>query len=88
MTLRPATAQLLGMKTEQTTTDATGYYQFTDVVPGAYIIQVEAPARYWPITSARVAIKPALHQTLEVNFGIFRAPVVRFLPVIFTYRGN
>ncbi|MCX6033192.1 MAG: Ig-like domain repeat protein [Chloroflexi bacterium] len=83
ITLRPGTTQWLGVARERTTlTDAAGRYRFTDVVPGVYIIQAEDPARYWPTTAASVTIISAPHQTLEVNFGFYRAPVARYLPVM------
>ena len=81
--LRPAVTPLLSARGERrVTTDATGYYRFEDVAPATYIIQIEVPARYWPTTNASVTVTPGQHQTLAVNFGFFRAPMVCYLPLI------
>jgi hypothetical protein len=39
-------------------------------------------ARHWPTTSISVTVTAALHQTAAVNFGFYRAPVARYLPVM------
>jgi hypothetical protein len=81
--LRPAVTPLLSARGERrVTTDATGYYRFEDVALVTYIIRAERPARYLPTTDASLTVTPGQHQTLEVNFGFFRAPIVRYLPLI------
>ncbi len=83
VTLKPAAAQLFSpQKDRYATTDADGAYRFMDVAPGVYTLEIQDPPRYWPTTAARVNVAAALHQTAEVNFGFYRAPVVRYLPVM------
>ncbi|MCX6033193.1 MAG: hypothetical protein NT169_28400 [Chloroflexi bacterium] len=83
VTLKPAATQLLSpQKDRYATTDADGGYRFMDVAPGAYTLEIQDPPRYWPTTATRVNVAAALHQTAQVNFGFYRAPVARYLPVM------
>ena len=81
--LKPVVTRLFETQGERRTlTDATGYFRFADVVPIAYVIRADVPALYWPTTSASLTISPALHETLEVSFGFYRAPMARYLPLM------
>jgi hypothetical protein len=83
VTLKPAATHLLSpQKDRYATADADGLYRFEDVVPGAYALEIQTLPRHWPTTATRVTVAAALHQTVEVNFGFYRAPVVRYLPVM------
>jgi serine-aspartate repeat-containing protein C/D/E len=83
ITLRGATAQHRSInETRVTITDASGHYEFTHVTPGDYVIQTEVPPRYWPTTSSSVTITLTLQQTAEINFGLYRALVIQYLPII------
>ena len=83
ITLRGATARHRSInETRVTITDASGHYEFTHVTPGDYVIQTEVPPRYWPTTSSSVTITLTLQQTAEINFGLYRALVMQYLPII------
>jgi hypothetical protein len=66
----------------ETITDSTGHYQFTEVTPGDYVLQITVPAGYWPTTSARVDLMAVSNVTVAVDCGFFRPPVSIYLPVL------
>jgi len=83
VTLDPASRSSLGLRQERTTTtDAQGFYRFTDVQPGPHRIRIEDPARYWPTTDLEVSTETGLHQTVSVNFSFYQPPVLLYFPLI------
>ncbi len=63
-------------------TDDQGYYRFTDVPPGTYVVEVEDPAGYLPTTSARVDVSAGANVTVNVDFGFYALPRFGYLPVV------
>jgi len=67
---------------QSTTTDSTGRYRFDLVTPGVHFISTLDTAGHWPTTSLTVYAEVELHQTVPVNFGFYRLPVILHLPLI------
>jgi hypothetical protein len=83
VTLDPVTVQALEVNEERTViTDSDGYYRFGDVTAGMHVVQVEEVVGGWPTTDPVVEVSVALYQTVLVNFGFYRGPVMVFLPVV------
>ena len=52
-----------------TTSDASGHYTFTDVLPGTYTVTVTPPAGYVPTTPTARAVTVSDAPVSDVNFG-------------------
>jgi len=80
VTLDPAAGQGLGIAGARTEiTDADGWYRFTDVEPGSYVIQIMDPTGYWP--PATLEVNTGWHETANVTVS-FAGPARRlYLPV-------
>lgn len=84
VTLDPTLARALRVRGQRTViTDANGYYRLDDVAPGEHLVLVENPAGVWPTTPVTVSTATAWHQTVQVHFGFYRPPAVRFFPLIY-----
>jgi len=83
VTLDPTLARTLGARGGRTViTDANGYYRLDDVAPGEHLLLVEDLAGAWPTTPVTVSTATKLHQTVQVHFGFYRPPAVRYLPLM------
>jgi len=51
-----------------TTTNAQGYYSFTNLVPGQYVVQITAPSG-WAFTSQGVGTNPAINSSVNQSTG-------------------
>jgi hypothetical protein len=66
----------------ETTTDSAGFYQFEKVLPGVYRLRVTDPAGHWPTTETQVNTSVNANQTVLINFGFYRPPAIRYLPLV------
>lgn len=83
VTLRSAGASgRMAHAEQQTTTDANGYYRFTDVAPGAYLLSVPALAGFWPTTELQIQVSVSANSAVRADFGYYRPPVRRYLPLL------
>ena len=55
----------------ETTTDATGFYRFTDVPPGTYVLALIPPDSVYPTTTTVVQVQAGANQVVEVDFGLY-----------------
>jgi hypothetical protein len=46
------------------------------------VVWAKDPAEYWPTTASSLTVYLFLHQTMRVDFGFYRAPVLVYLPVV------
>jgi hypothetical protein len=84
LTLRPIGRAFASRADYETVTNAAGFYRFTDVAPGAYLLRVRDLAGLWPTTEMAVNVQPGANTTVGADFGFYRPPVVRFMPVVVT----
>jgi hypothetical protein len=82
VTLRPAGRALATRTDYETVTDAAGHYRFAEVTPGAYLLRVRDLAGLWPTTEIAVNVQAGANTTVGADFGFYRPPAVRFLPMI------
>ena len=59
-----------------TTSDAAGYYTFTNVVPGVYTVTVTPPSGYVPTTDTSQVVTVTDAPVTEVNFGFISPTAV------------
>lgn len=57
---------------EETTTNETGYYEFTCLAPGTYTVTEESPEGWYHYSDAEVTVELELEMHYEVNFYNYR----------------
>ena len=63
-----------------TTSDSTGYYEFTDLEPGTYTVSIDVPLEYDPTTPTTVEVSATSENPGRVDFGLALAPVLPYTP--------
>ena len=62
--------------------DAGGYYQFDDLAPGKYQLQIKVPKGYLPATDTLLSVTAKLHQIVPADFELRQAASVLYLPLV------
>ena len=75
-------AWALGVRQHFTMTDARGHYQFENVSPGGHLVRIRVPINHWPTTSSSVKVLTIVHETVFVDFGLYRLLPVSYLPLV------
>jgi hypothetical protein len=75
-------AWALGVRQHFTMTDAQGHYQFKNVSPGGHLVRIRVPMNHWPTTSSSVKVLTTVHETVFVDFGLYRLLPVSYLPLV------
>ena len=63
-----------------TTSDNTGYYEFTDLEPGTYTVSIDVPLEYDPTTPTTVDVSATSETPGRADFGLALAPVLPYTP--------
>ncbi len=66
----------------ETTTDATGFYRFTDIPPGTYILSLVSQVGLYPTTETIVEVKAAANTVVEMDFGVYSLPKHIYMPLM------
>ncbi len=66
----------------ETTTDATGFYRFTDVPPGTYVLALIPPGSVYPTTTTVVQVQAGANQVVEVDFGLYALTKHLYAPLV------
>ena len=75
-------AWALGIRQHFTMTDAQGHYQFENVSPGGHLVRIRVLTNHWPTTSSSVKVLTTVHETVFVDFGLYRLLPVSYLPLV------
>ena len=62
--------------------DAGGYFQFGDIAPGDYRLQIRVPKGYLPAADASLSVTANLHQTVPADFELRDATGTLYLPLV------
>ncbi len=73
---------LLSLADWETTTDATGFYRFTDIPPGTYVLSVILPGAVYPTTATVVQVKAEANTVTHVDFGLYRLTQHLYMPML------
>ena len=66
----------------ETTTDATGFYRFTNIPPGAYVLSVTLPGSVYPTTKTVVEVRTGANTAVEVDFGLYALIKHLYMPML------
>ncbi len=66
----------------ETTTDATGFYRFTNIPPGTYILSFVSQVGFYPTTETTVHVNAGANTVVEVNFGVYALPRRMYMPLM------
>ena len=66
----------------ETTTDSTGFYRFTDIPPGTYVLALIPSGSVYPTTQTTVEVNVEANQKIESNFGLYSLIRHLYVPVL------
>ncbi len=66
----------------QVTTDNTGIYEFTNVLPGEYVVRIVYPGGVYIVGDMEREVRVDANVTLGVDFAIYPLPRHTFVPTI------
>ncbi len=66
----------------ETTTDAAGFYRFTDIPPGTYVLSVILPGSVYPTTDTVIEVQTEANAVVEVDFGLYMLVKHLYMPLL------